>query len=38
MKNEQLRNFVAVIEWGSINKAAEKLYVSNRILVVLSKH
>lgn len=28
MKNEQLRNFVAVIEWGSINKAAEKLYVS----------
>ncbi len=28
MRNEQLRNFVAVIDCGSINKAAEKLYIS----------
>lgn len=28
MRNEQLSNFIAVIECGSINKAAEKLYIS----------
>ena len=28
MKNEQLRNFIKVVDCGSINKAAEQLYVS----------
>lgn len=28
MKNEQLRNFIKVVDCGSINKAAEQLYIS----------
>lgn len=28
MKKEQLRNFIEVVDCGSINKAAEKLYIS----------